>query len=155
MPTTTITKTMTKAEALDKLAALEQRHQPDVQKTLKAWSIGVLVITIILSMFANGWSNSQHAVEGMRLAAWLYGLAIPVIILGLSQIAGCVHKLGHRKLTMFLASVTLSMLILSIYEVQHAIQAMSGVHVILATLMAVGIDLSMVGAKLALVVESS
>lgn len=152
----TITPKTTKKDMeqeIERLQALvPSKSEDDTRQVMGRWAMGVLAITVILSMFANGWSNSEGAKEGLSVAAWAYGISIPIIVLGLSQIAGSAYRLGYGWLTKLAGSVTIALLALSIYEVQHAIVAMSGVHWVLATLMAVGIDLSMVVSKLALVV---
>lgn len=153
----TVTSKTTKKDMeqeIERLQALvPSQADEDVRRVMARWAMGVLAITVLLSMFANGWSNAEGAKEGLSVAAWAYGISIPIIVLGLSQMAGSAYRLGYLWLAKFTGSVTVALLALSIYEVQHAIVAMSGVHWVLATLMAIGIDLSMVGSKLALVVS--
>jgi hypothetical protein len=123
---------------------------PDLRKQTKVWGWTVLVITVVMSMGLNGYANAENAKEGLAVAAWCMGIAIPVIVLGLSQLAGLLWRLKHTRPAQITGGVACVVLLLSVYHCSTSIMDTTGSPIWLAIPLAVGIDAGLVCSKLAI-----
>jgi len=123
---------------------------PDLRKQTKAWGWAVLVLTVVMSMGLNGYANAEHAAEGLTVAAWCMGIAIPIIVLGLSQLAGLLWRMNHMRPAQVTGVVACVVLLLSVYHCSTSIMATTGSPIWLAVPLAIGIDAGLVCSKLAI-----
>lgn len=123
---------------------------PDLRKQTKVWGWFVLVLTVVMSMGLNGYANAENAAPGLTIAAWAMGFAIPVIVLGLSQLAGLVYRLGHKSIAKAIGCVACVVLLLSVYHCSTSIMATTGSPLWLAIPLAIGIDAGLVCSKVAI-----
>lgn len=127
-----------------------QARMDALRKQVKMWGYGVLGLTVIMSCGLNGHANAQHAAAGLEAAAWGMGLAIPLIVLGLSQLAGLLYRLNFKYASYATAIVSAVVLLLSVHHCSTSIVATTGASLWLAVPMAIGIDAGLVCSKVAI-----
>ena len=115
------------------------------------WATFGVAFTLILSGALNGYANAQHAPNA--LAGWLMGLAVPVLVLVLSKVAGEKWEKGQKPVARFAGFSGLGMLLLSVYHCAESVSILTGSPLWLALPMAVAIDAGLVACELALITE--
>ncbi len=68
------------------LAAIQSAH--DARPHCRRWARTYIVLAVLLSCVLNGWASGHNADEGLRVAAWVVGGLIPVLVFVLGQVAG-------------------------------------------------------------------
>jgi hypothetical protein len=129
--------------------AAKAEPQPEPQPTdVTAWATFGVVFTLVLSAALNGYANAQHA--PLAFAGWLMGIAVPVLVLVLSKVAGEMYARGQRGVALFAGGSGVSLLALSVWHCAESIALLTGSHVALAVPMAVAIDAGLVACEVAL-----
>lgn len=57
-------------------------------KATRRWALLYIVLAVLLSMLLNGWASAHNAEEGLKLAAWVVGALVPVLVFILGKVAG-------------------------------------------------------------------
>lgn len=118
------------------------------------WAHRYTAVSIVLSALLNGWSAWQHQQQGpapsvpVAVAAALVSAIVPGLVWGLSQLAGWLYRAGAVPLAAAAGGVGVGMLALSVWHVSEAISTLTGQHIALAALLAVGIDCGLVVSEL-------
>lgn len=68
------------------LAAIQSAH--DASPHCRRWATTYILLAVLLSCLLNGWASGHHADEGLRVAAWIVGGLIPVLVFVLGKVAG-------------------------------------------------------------------
>lgn len=108
---------------------------------------GVAVMSV-LSAGLNGYAHAQHAT--VVWAGWGLGIAIPVIILLLGKVGGCLFHRGRKTLAYATGAAGVGLLVLSVWHCTTSISLLTGSPLLLAAPMALAIDLGFVCCELAL-----
>jgi len=125
---------------------------------VRAWGWSTVILLVLLSCGLNGLAAAELAAEEYKIAAWLMGGSVPVIVLLLSTISGQVWQLSRlldgawyaNHLTYWTwlgGGATLWLLYLSISHCAHSIEHLTGCTPEEAYPMATAIDLGLVFAK--------
>ncbi len=72
------------------LAAIQSAH--DARPHCRRWARTYIVLAVLLSCVLNGWASGHNADEGLRVAAWVVGGLIPVLVFVLGQVAGLLWR---------------------------------------------------------------
>lgn len=115
------------------------------------WAQFGVVFTLILSAALNGYANAQHAPAAW--AGWLMGLAVPVLVLTLSKVAGVKYLAGQRAVAWAAGASGVALLFLSVWHCSESIALLTGSGLALAVPMAVAIDCGLVACEVALISE--
>jgi hypothetical protein len=124
------------------------------QTNVVTWAHRYTGVSIVLSALLNGWSAWQHQQQGtlpsvpVAVAAALVSAIVPALVWGLSQLAGWLYRADAAPLAAAAGSVGVGMLALSVWHVSEAISTLTGQHIALAALLAVGIDCGLVVSEL-------
>lgn len=116
------------------------------------WATFGVAFTAILSALLNGYANAQHATVGW--AGWLMGLAVPVIVLTLSKVAGEKWKAGQLWVAGCAGGSGVTLLFLSVYHCSTSISLLTGSELWLTLPMSVAIDCGLVACEIALITEN-
>lgn len=119
--------------------------------SLKPWAYAGVGLTLGLSAWLNGLAFSHTAPTPAH--GWVLGVAIPVILLVFSRVGGLLWARGRRTQAYVAAGACASMLLLSVQHCAHSIARLTGEPVVLASLMALAIDVGLVVCELATVEE--
>lgn len=119
--------------------------------TVTRWATFGVGFTLLLSAALNGYANAQHA--PLAFAGWLMGLAVPVLVLVLSKVAGEKFRHGHRGVAWFAGLAGVALLFLSVWHCSQSIALLTGSPVALSMPMAVAIDAGLVACELAIITE--
>ncbi len=141
-------KRVAKAKAKPAAAPAPKPAAEPEADTVTAWATFGVIFTLILSAALNGYANSQHAPQAW--AGWLMGIAVPVLVLTLSKVAGEMHARGNRPVALFAGGSGVSLLALSVWHCAESIALLTGSHLALAVPMAVAIDCGLVACEVAL-----
>jgi hypothetical protein len=115
------------------------------------WARFGVMFTLLLSAGLNGYANAQHAPTAW--AGWLMGLAVPVLVLVLSKVAGEKWQMGQRPIAWFAGGSGVALLCLSVWHCANSIALLTGSGLVLSVPMAVAIDAGLVACELALIGE--
>lgn len=115
------------------------------------WARFGVMFTLILSAGLNGYANAQHA--PVAWAGWVMGLAVPVIVLTLSKVAGEKWQAGQRPVAWFAGGSGVALLALSVWHCSESIALLTGSGLALAVPMAVSIDCGLVACEVSLIGE--
>jgi hypothetical protein len=117
------------------------------------WAHRYTLTAVVLSALLNGWSAyNHHATKpaDQQDGAFVVGCAalvsalVPLLVWGLSQLAGWLIRAGLRQLAYTAGGVGAGMLLLSVVHVSDAIHLLTGQSLALAVLLAIGIDCGLV-----------
>lgn len=140
------TKCKTTTEA--KAAKTAKKAKPG---DVTGWASFGVIFTLCLSGMLNGYANAQHA--PIAWAGWAMGLAVPVILLFLSKIAGEKWLKNQRGPAWLAGGSGLALLLLSVYHCSESIALLTGSGMGLAIPMALAIDGGLVACEVALITE--
>ena len=144
----------------DRLAPAPRKRRPAARKPVPAtapnpatarWAAFGVGLTLILSAGLNGYANAQHAT--VAWAGWAMGVAVPVLILSLSKVAGEKWLGGQRPVAWAAAGSGAALLGLSVWHCASSISLLTGSPVWLAFPMAIAVDAGLVSFEVALVTE--
>ena len=107
-----------------------------------------VAFTLALSAGLNGYANAQHA--PLAWAGWLMGLAVPVLVLVLSKVAGERWLLGQKLVARFAGGSGVALLALSVWHSANSIALLTGGGLVLA----VAIDCGLVACEVAIVTSA-
>lgn len=141
-------KTTTEAAKVTKSARKKKAAKEDA--SVGTWATFGVVFTLILSACLNGYANAQHA--PVALAGWLMGIAVPVLVLVLSKVAGEKWKAAQFGVAYFAGTSGLALLFMSVYHCSESIALLTGSGLVLAVPMAIAIDCGLVACEVALIV---
>jgi hypothetical protein len=117
--------------------------------TLHKWAMSYVFLAVALSCLLNGYDAYNHAPESSRLLGTLAGGLIPVLVLILGKVAGLAH---HCKFPSWVVKtvggVGCCVLALSVFHCSAALAALTGSNMVLAILLAIGIDCGLVACEL-------
>jgi hypothetical protein len=117
----------------------------------RPWATFGVLFTLLLSAGLNGYANSLHAPEAW--AGWLMGLAVPVLVLTLSKVAGEKFRAGQKPVAWLSGGSGIALLFLSVWHCANSIAVLTGSGLLLAVPMSVAIDCGLVACEIALVTE--
>lgn len=117
------------------------------------WALFGVAFTLILSAGLNGYANAQHA--PVAWAGWLMGLAVPVLVLTLSKVAGEKWVAGDRPVAWLAGGSGVALLFLSVYHCANSIALLTGSGLFLAVPMAVSVDVGLVACEIAIITEAA
>jgi hypothetical protein len=109
------------------------------------------LFTLVLSAGLNGYANAQHAPSAF--AGWLMGLAVPVLVLTLSKVAGEKYRAGQKPIAWLAGGSGIALLFLSVWHCANSIALLTGSGLLLAVPMSVAIDCGLVACEIALITE--
>ena len=121
------------------------------RREVAGWAMFGVIFTSVLSAGLNGYANAQHS--PVAWAGWLMGLAVPVIVLTLSKVAGEKWLAGQRWVGGLAGGSGLALLFLSVWHCANSIALLTGGGLFLAIPMAVAIDCGLVACEIALITE--
>ena len=125
--------------------------QPAAPSPAAAWARFGVMFTLVLSAGLNGYANAQHA--PVAWAGWLMGLAVPVLVLTLSKIAGEKWQANQKPVAWFAGGSGVALLFLSVWHCASSIALLTGSGLVLAVPFAIAIDCGLVACELALIGE--
>jgi hypothetical protein len=127
-PTTTTTKPRTRKPAKAKTAPSPAPAPVPTSAPLvshaRPWAQFGVAFTLILSAGLNGYANAQAA--PLAFAGWLMGLAVPILVLTLSKVAGEKHRAGQKPLAWLAAGSGVALLFLSVWHCANSIALLTG-----------------------------
>lgn len=91
---------------------------------VRRWATFGVAFTLALSGLLNGYANAQHA--PLAAAGWLMGLAVPVLVLVLSKVAGEKVRAGQKPVAWFAGGSGIALLFLSVWHCSEAIAILTG-----------------------------
>jgi FtsH-binding integral membrane protein len=141
-----------KPKAPRKPARPTQGRDRKARSQVMAWAHRYTGAAIVLSAGLNALAACRHSAgEGLLTqgAAGVVSGVIPVLVCGLAQLAGWLVRSRQRRLAYAAGGVGVGMLLLSVLHVSEAIALLTGQHMVLAGLLAVGIDCGLVVSELA------
>jgi hypothetical protein len=141
-----------KPQAPRKPARPTQGRDRKARGQVTAWAHRYTGAAIVLSAGLNALAACRHSAgEGLATqgAAGVVSGVIPVLVWGLAQLAGWLVRSRQRRLAYAAGGVGVGMLLLSVLHVSEAIALLTGQHMVLAGLLAVGIDCGLVVSELA------
>jgi hypothetical protein len=141
----TTTKAGTKGEKATKVKA------PRTAADTRAWATFGVVFMLVLSAILNGYANAQHA--PVALLGWMMGLAVPVIVLVLSKVAGEQYHAAKMGVAWLAGAPAVGILFLSVYHCSASIALLTGSTLVLAVPMAIAIDVGLIACEVALITE--
>lgn len=118
---------------------------------MRRWATFGVGFTLILSAGLNGYANAQHS--PVAWAGWLMGLAVPLLVLTLSKVAGEKWQAGQRPVAWLAGGSGAALLFLSVWHCANSIGLLTGSGLFLAIPMAVAIDCGLVACEVALITE--
>lgn len=121
------------------------------------WAHRYTYAAVVLSSALNAYSTVSAATDSGLLkqaGAGLVSALIPVLVWGLAQLAGWLHKASQPMLAKVTGSVGVGMLLLSVWHVSEAIALLTGQSLLLSILLAIGIDCGLVVSELAAIVAT-
>lgn len=124
---------------------------PAANPAVLRWATFGVIFTLVLSAALNGYAYAQHSPAAW--AGWLMGLAVPVLVLTLSKVAGEKHRGGNKPVAAVAGGSGIALLFLSVWHCSEAIALITGSPVALALPLAVAIDCGLVACELAIVTE--
>lgn len=133
-----------KAKATKTPRATAPKTRMDVR-----WPMFGVAFTAVLSAALNGYANAQHA--PYPIAGWVMGLAVPVLVLTLSKVAGSTYLSGNRRVGYLAGGSGTALLFLSVWHCASSVSLITGSSLWLAIPMAVSIDCGLVACELALI----
>lgn len=151
MNATKETTSVRKAKTASAKTTETRKRKEKANESAVRWAAFGVVFTLILSAALNGYANAQHS--PVALAGWLVGLAIPVIVLTLSKVAGEKWRTGQKLVACFAGGSGVALLFLSVYHCAESISLLTGSGPFLAVPMAVAIDCGLVACELAIITE--
>lgn len=113
------------------------------------WARFGVVFTLTMSAGLNGYANAQHAPAAW--AGWLMGVAVPVLVLVLSKVAGERWRAGRRPVAWFAGGSGVALLALSVWHCANSVALLTGSGLALAVPLAVAIDAGLVACEMALI----
>ncbi len=119
--------------------------------SVRRWATFGVGFTLILSAGLNGYANAQHS--PVAWAGWLMGLAVPLLVLTLSKVAGEKWQAGQRPVAWLAGGSGAALLFLSVWHCANSIGLLTGSGLFLAIPMAVAIDCGLVACEVALITE--
>lgn len=128
-----------------------RKAKPVEDASARAWAMFGVVFTLVLSAALNGYANAQHA--PVALAGWLMGIAVPVLVLVLSKVAGEKWKAEQFGVAYFAGTSGLALLFMSVYHCAASIALLTGSGLVLAVPMAVAIDCGLVACEVAIITQ--
>jgi hypothetical protein len=140
------------SQAARKPARPTQGRDRKARGQVTAWAHRYTGAAIVLSAGLNALAACRHSAgEGLATqgAAGVVSGVIPVLVWGLAQLAGWLVRSRQRRLAYAAGGVGVGMLLLSVLHVSEAIALLTGQHMVLAGLLAVGIDCGLVVSELA------
>jgi hypothetical protein len=141
-----------KPQAARKPAKPTHGRDCKARSQVTAWAHRYTGAAIVLSAGLNALAACRHSAgEGLLTqgAAAVVSGVIPVLVWGLAQLAGWLVRSRQRRLAYGAGGVGVGMLLLSVLHVSEAIALLTGQHMVLAGLLAVGIDCGLVVSELA------
>ena len=63
----------------------------------KGWALVYIIMAVVLSCGLNGWASGHEASDGLKVAAWVVGGLIPVLVFVLGKVAGLLWEEGSHK----------------------------------------------------------
>jgi hypothetical protein len=143
-----------------------QAAQPSRQQRAKAkaaeravrWSHWYTGTAILLSSGLNGYAAVQASgasgTAGLVAAASI-GAVVPVLVWMLGTVTAWTYRAGWKRLALVSGAVAACVLALSVLHVATALAALTGTHLVLSGLMAVGIDCGLVSSEVTAILVSS
>jgi hypothetical protein len=119
---------------------------------VKVWATFGVLFTLVMSAGLNGFSNAQHS--PVAWAGWLMGLAVPVLVLVLSKVAGEKYRADQKPVAWLAGGSGISLLFLSVWHCANSIALLTGSGLVLAVPLAVAIDAGLVACEIALITEA-
>jgi hypothetical protein len=127
------------------------RHLRHVER----WGSRYVLLACDLSSGLNCWANvdlcGSDSVLGQVSAGGL-GAVVPVLVWLLGKIAGHAYRAGRRQVCWAVGTAGVALLALSVWHCAHAIALLTGGGLVLAGLMAVGIDYGLIASEVAAIV---
>jgi hypothetical protein len=127
------------------------------REQVTCWAHRYTTASIVLSAMLNAfaaWHHNAEASTFMQVSAALVSGFVPLLVWGLSQLAGWLVRAKQRRIAYAAGGVGVGMLLLSVIHVSDAITLLTGQHLVLAGLLAVGIDCGLVVSELAAIMVS-
>jgi hypothetical protein len=128
-----------------------QREPEPAPSPAAAWARFGVAFTLVLSAGLNGHVNSLHAPAAW--AGWCMGIAVPIIVLTLSKVAGESWKAGRKPVAWFAGGSGVALLFLSVWHCASSLALLTGSDLALAVPMAVAIDCGLVACELSVIGE--
>jgi hypothetical protein len=141
-------RVLRKPKATEKPAAAQEAS---AVAYAKPWACFGVLFTLALSAGLNGYANSLHAPAAW--AGWLMGLAVPVLVLTLSKVAGEKYRSCQKPVAWLAGGSGVALLFLSVWHCANSIALLTGSGLLLAVPMAVSIDCGLVACEIALITE--
>jgi hypothetical protein len=122
---------------------------------LRRWATSGIGLTLGLSAVLNAYSYVIALTDrtaGLVAGVVLLGIAIPLLVLIFSEVAGILFHRKQRSLAYATGAASLGLLVLSIWHCSTAIAGLTSSPIFLALPLAVAVDAGLVCCKLALLV---
>jgi hypothetical protein len=130
-----------------------RKAKEQVTRWAHRYTTASIVLSAALNAFA-AWHHNAEASTFMQVSAALVSGFVPLLVWGLSQLAGWLVRAKQRRIAYAAGGVGVGMLLLSVIHVSDAITLLTGQHLVLAGLLAVGIDCGLVVSELAAIMVS-
>jgi hypothetical protein len=132
-------------------AAGRKKRTAKESESVGTWATFGVVFTLVLSAALNGYANAQHA--PVALAGWMMGIAVPVLVLVLSKVAGEKWKAEQKGIAYFAGASGMALLFMSVYHCSESISLLTGSGLVLAVPMSVAIDCGLVACEVAIITQ--
>lgn len=133
------------------------RKAQKARQNVVRWAHRYTYVAVGLSAGLNAYSACHNASDyGIlrQVASGAVSAMVPLLVWGLAQLAGWLTKGGLLALAKAAGAVGIAMLTLSLWHVSEAIHLLTGQGIVLAVLLAIGIDCGLVVSELSAIVAS-